>query len=433
MEWNLWTGVFAAGFFLHNGFELVLEILQGRHLKNRKDKVPKHLEGKVDLDTIRKAVLYNRDKIHLAMVSRLTSAIAVWAMILFGFGLVDGLASRIGGGTLTTGLLFFGILGVLGFAWGLPIELVSVFAVETKHGFNRRKTKDFALDKLKEVALSAALGAVLLAVVLELMGKGGSWWWALAFGCVALIQFLVAWIYPVAIMPMFNRFRPVEPDLAGDVSDLAGKVGFPLAGVTTMDGSKRSEHSNAFIVGLKGKRRIVLYDTLINKISREGLLAVLAHEFGHFKLKHLRKRLVLIVLSLFALFAALAYIKEQSAVYLGLGFRQPSDWAAIVVFGLLVSEVIAPFGWLLRFLSRRDELAADRFAVQAVGNGNDLADALVGLTKQNLSSPGSHRLYRSYYNSHPSLKRRLKAIKEHARALNSSPEPPGSDDGERKA
>ncbi|MCP4600130.1 MAG: M48 family metallopeptidase [Proteobacteria bacterium] len=415
MDWNLWTTVFAAFFFAHNGFELALDLLQDRHLKRRRDKVPKHLVGKVSIETIRKAVAYNRDKLHLGLAAWVQGAVGTWVMIVFGFGWLDSVAAGFDLGPLVTGLAFFGLLGAAGFVWDLPLSVVSTFGVEAKHGFNRQTYLGFMLDKLKEVLISAILGAVLLAVVLILMEKGGVYWWVYAFVGVTAIQLLLVWIFPLVIMPLFNRFTPVEPDLASDVAGLADTVGFPLAGVMSMDGSKRSAHSNAFIIGLWGARRIVLYDTLLDRLNRTELLAVLAHELGHFKLRHLRRRLAFILVGLFGLFAALAYLRLQPAVYHGLGFDLATDYAALVVFALFVSEVLAPVGWISRILSRRDELAADRFAVSAVGNGGDLSGALVALTKQNLASPGSHRLYRAYHNSHPPLRQRLKAIREHAR------------------
>ncbi len=414
MEWNLWTAVFAVLFLTHNGFELVLDLLQVSHLKKRRDRVPKHLVGKVSIETIRKAVAYNRDKLHLGLAAWVQGAVGIWVMIVFGFGWLDGIVAGFDFGSLVTGLAFFGLLGAVGFVFDLPLGLVSTFGVETKHGFNRQTYLGFALDKLKEILVSAVLGAAMLSVVLILMEKGGVYWWVYAFVGVTIMQLLLAWIFPVVIMPLFNRFTPVEPDLASDVAGLADTVGFPLAGVMAMDGSKRSAHSNAFIVGLFGARRIVLYDTLLSRLDRAELLAVLAHELGHFKLRHLRRRLVFIMVGLFGLFAALAYLRLQPAVYHGLGFDRMIDHAALVVFALFVSEVLPPVGWISRILSRRDELAADRFAVSAVGNGGDLSAALVALTKQNLASPGSHRLYREYHNSHPPLRQRLNAIRAHA-------------------
>lgn len=415
MEWNVWTLAFAAVFVARNGFELFLDVLQDRHLARRDGRVPKHLAGKIDEATIRRAVAYNRDKLRLGMVGRAHGALLVLACMLVGFALLDGLAAARGGPVLQ-GLVFFAGLGLAGFLWDLPIEIWSAFGIEKKHGFNRQLFKSFIFDKLKQIAISAVLGAIVLAAVIALMEHGGGHWWIAAFAAVAAIQIAAAWLYPLAIMPLFNRFTRVDDSLAADVSVLADKVGFPLGSVVSMDGSRRSTHSNAFIVGLFGARRIVLYDTLVQRLSRPELLAVLAHELGHFQLRHVRRRLILVLLGLLGLLAALAALRSQPGLFAGLGFPRATAHGALAAFGLFAAEVLAPVGFLLRILSRRDERAADRFAVEAAGNGAALAAALVALTKQNLTSPGSHRWYRGYHNSHPALRDRLKAIQEHARA-----------------
>ncbi len=417
MDWNLYTTIFLAFYLLHNGFELVLDLLQRRHLNRRWERVPKHLEGKVDLETIRKAVAYNKDKLRLGIVGRLADTLGLWLMIFLGFAWLDRYTTGLALGPLPTGLLFFAFLGLLGILWGLPLEIAATFVVEEKHGFNRQTPMGFVVDKLKGLLVSVILGAALLSVVLLFMAHGGTWWWLYAFFGVTLLQLLLTWIYPVAIMPLFNKFTKVEGALAEDVGRLARGVGFPLKSVFSMDGSKRSAHSNAFIIGLKGARKIVLYDTLVERIGRGELLAVLAHELGHFKLKHLTRRMALVIVSLLLMFGILAVMRNLPGLYAGLGFVHGTNHAALVVFSLVVSEIVAPFGWLLRVSSRRDEFQADRFAVEAVANGYDLKEALIALNKQNLSSPGSHKLYRHYYNSHPALKERLKAIRAHAKKL----------------
>jgi STE24 endopeptidase len=411
MTFNVFTAVFAALFFLHHGFELVLDVLQYRHLLKRKDRVPKHLEGKVDLDTIRKAVAYNKDKLRFGMVTSLLDIGVLLSMLLFGFAYIDALVARLDQGSLLSGLLFFAVFGAVSMLLALPVDLYFTFVIEERHGFNRQRFGGFFADKAKAMLVSIVMGAALISLVLTLMNDGGQYWWLIAFVGVALFQLLAAWLYPIVIMPLFNKFTDVPEELAADVARLAKRVGFPLGRVYTMDGSKRSKHSNAFIVGLKGARKIVLYDTLVEEIDRPKLLAVLAHELGHFKLKHLTKRLIFVVVGLFLMFFALSVLKDLEGLYTGLGFQRITAHAALVVFSLLVSEVLAPFGWLMRSRSRRDEKAADRFAVEATGNVEDLAEALIALNKQNLASPGSHSLYRHYHNSHPALKERLRAIR----------------------
>ncbi len=417
MTWNGYTTLFLVLFALHHGFEAALDLFQLRYLKRRGDRVPAHLKGKVDPETIRKSIAYNQDKLRFGLVSSVVDVIGVAVMIGVGFALIDGFVTGLGWGDLPTGLLFFGIFGLLGVLFDLPFKIVSIFIIEQRHGFNRQTPRGFAADLLKGLLVSAILGAALLSVVLLLMKHGGTTWWLIAFFAVAALQLLVAWIYPLVIMPLFNKFTPVPDDLSAAVQGLAAQVRFPLKYVFSMDGSKRSGHSNAFIIGLWGARKLVLFDTLIAQISRSQLIAVLAHELGHFKLRHLTRRLALTAAVLFGTFLLLGWLRDVDAVYAGLGFARVSDHAALVVFSLLISEAAAPFGWLLRVASRRDERAADRFAVEAVKNGHDLREALIALNKENLSSPGAHKLFRNYYNSHPSLKDRLKAIRSHARSL----------------
>ena len=415
MEWNLFTWIFAAFLAARFALESTLDILQARYLSRRPDRVPSHLEGVVEIETIRKAISYNRDKLRFRFVSRIVDMAPLWALLLFGFAFIDRAVVQVEIGQPWSGLLFFGILGALGFLWSLPADAYYTFVVEEKHGFNKQRPGGFIADKLKGLGVAAVLGAVLGSVVLLMMKHAGTAWWLFAFAAVTILQLLITWIYPVVIMPLFNKFEPVEADLADDVARLARSVGFPLSKVLTMDGSKRSSHSNAFFTGLRGARRIVLYDTLMSSLERPQLLAVLAHELGHFKLGHVTKRIVMTVALMLAVFAVMGWLGGQGDVYSGLGFERSSEHGLVVVFGLLASEMLFPFGWVSRVLSRRDERAADRFAVEATGDGEDLVGALTALTRQNLGSPGSHRLYRAYHNTHPTLRERMKTIRAIAR------------------
>lgn len=414
MTFNSVTAIFAVFFGVRHGFEWILDSLQMRHLKARRGRVPKHLEGRVDVETVDKAVAYNTDKLKLSIVSRLWDAALVWLLVGFGFSWIDAIVKNFGFSSLVTGLLFFAVLGGAATAASLPLELLSVFGVEKRHGFNRQSFAGFVIDKIKGLVLGSVLGAGLLSIVLLLMGRAERFWWLYAFAALAILQIAVAWVYPVLIMPLFNTFTPLEGELAERIKKLASAVRFPVGRVFTMDGSRRTAHSNAFIVGLPGARRIVFYDTLVEKITQPQILAVLAHELGHFKLGHMRKRMFLGVFSMLAMLFLLDVFKGMRAVYHGLGFEAVSDHAALVVFGLIVPELLAPATWFGRYLSRRAERAADRFAVDAARNPDDLGEALVSLTKQNLSSPGSHKLYRAYYNTHPGLKERLSSMRRYA-------------------
>ena len=410
MEWNAYTSFFVAALAAHRGLETALDAVQMKHLARRRDRVPEHLVGKVDPDTIRRAVAYNAEKIRFGMLARVIDCAALALLVAFGFDALDRAATAIAPGGVLVGLAFFAGLGLALFLLRLPFDVWSTFSIEARHGFNRQRPSGFAADKLKELALGALVAGPLIAVVLWLSGALPGTFWLVAFGCVAVFQLLVAWIFPIAILPLFNKITPVGGDLAEEIGALARRVGFPLRGVVSMDGSRRSAHVNAFIVGLVGARRIVLYDTLVDKLSRPELLAVLAHELGHFSLGHVRRRLAVGLVAMLGAFAALGAVYADPGLAAGMGFFAWSPHAALAAFSLLAAEASFPLTWLGRVASRRQELAADRFAVAAT-QGADLEGALVALHKQNLSSPGSARAYRAYHNTHPALKERLAAIR----------------------
>jgi STE24 endopeptidase len=411
MIFTAYTIAFAAAFAAHRGLETALDIAQLLHLARRRDRVPKHLEGKVALETVRQAVAYNAEKLRFGVFSRFYDGAILWLLVAWGFAAFDRAAAALFAPGIFRGLAFFGLAGLALSLVHLPLEAYAAFSIEARHGFNRRTWVGFAADNLKELALLAIVGGGLLALVLWLMSAAGGWFWLVGFACVAAVQLLVAWLYPVAIMPLFNKFTPVAGDLAADVGALADRVGFPLGGVVAMDGSRRSSHVNAFIVGLVGSRRIVLYDTLVQKLSRAQLLAVLAHELGHFSLGHLRGRLLVALAGMLAAFAALGLAAPDPALATGMGFEGASGYAGLAAFFVLASEALFPLMWLGRVASRRQELAADGFGARAT-SGEALCEALVALTKQNLTSPGSAKAYRAYYNTHPSLRERLGAIEK---------------------
>ncbi|MCK9463236.1 MAG: M48 family metallopeptidase [Proteobacteria bacterium] len=410
MDWNGYTAAFAAALLAHRATELALDAAQLRHLARRRDRVPAHLEGEIDLETVRRAARYAAEKIRFGMIARCFDCAVLCLFVASGFEALDRAAALLAPPGVPRGLAFFAGLGLALFAARLPFDAWATFAIEARHGFNRQRPAGFIADKAKELAMGAALGGALLAIVLLLAVAFPRAFPLAAFACVAAFQLLLAWFYPVAILPLFNRLVPVGGALAEEIGALAGRIGFPLRGVVSMDGSRRSVHVNAFIVGLVGARRVVLYDTLVEKLGRPELLAVVAHELGHFSLGHVRLRLGLALGALAATFAALGAVYADPGLALGMGFAAWSPHAALAGFSLIAAEASFPFGWLGRVASRRLERAADAFAVRAAG-GAELKGALLALHKQNLASPGSARAYRAYYNTHPTLKERLAAIR----------------------
>jgi STE24 endopeptidase len=284
---------------------------------------------------------------------------------------------------------------------GWPLSLYRVFGIEARFGFNRMTWALYAADLLKGLLLGLVLGVPLLAAILWLMLAGGTRWWLYAWLVWAGFSLLLAWAYPVFIAPLFNRFRPVgDADLAQRLESLLSRCGFASRGVFVMDGSRRSAHGNAYFTGLGAQKRIVLFDTLLERLSGAEVEAVLAHELGHFRLRHVRKRLALnLAAGLGALFV-LAWLAQWQPFYAAFGVAQSSSHAALILFALALPIVIFWLAPLAAAWSRRHEFEADEFA-RRHSDARELASALVKLYRENATTLTPDALYSAFFDSHP--------------------------------
>jgi STE24 endopeptidase len=372
-------------------------------------------------EEMRKAVAYASDRHRFGRIAEWAEVLATLGFIVLG-GLgasercARGLAETLGGGTVATGLAFFGILGLLGALFGLPFALYATFVIEERHGFNRQTVREFFLDELKGLGLAVVLGGPLLAAVLALMETAGPSWWLWAWAATSAFSLLTAWIYPTLLAPLFNRFTPLpEGELRAAVLALAARIGFRTGGIFVMDASRRTAHGNAYFTGLFRQKRIVLFDTLLEAMGTREVVAVLAHELGHFKLHHVRWALVRGLLATGLLFFALSRVLPMTAFYAAFGLDQTS-YGALVVFGAwfsLVSFLLRPIG---NALARRHEFAADAFALAHGATAQDLAEALLKLREKSRILPIAHPLYSRVYHSHPPLLERLRAMNSAALA-----------------
>jgi STE24 endopeptidase len=309
------------------------------------------------------------------------------------------------------GLVFFGILGLLNAVYSIPFDLYNTFKIEEKHGFNRQKISGFISDKIKGIVLSMILGGGFLSLIFLAMDSG-PYWWLLAWGTTALFTILVSWLYPTLLAPLFNKFSPLpEGDLRDGIYALAKKIDFRTSGIYVMDASKRSSHGNAYFTGMFGEKRIVLFDTLLESLSPQEIVAVLAHELGHFKLHHVRVGLIRSMLIMGGLFYILSLCKPLESFYHAFGFSGVSNYAAIIVFSLWYGIVGFVFNPLQAWLSQRNEFAADAFAKKNLNSYEDLANALVKLQKKNQSMPLTDPTFSFFYYSHPPILQRLAALK----------------------
>lgn len=361
---------------------------------------------------IGKAVAYSGDRYRFSLGYGWTEVVVSLTFLAAGgLGVVEGWARTLpGGGELAVGLAFFAIVALLGSAFELPFDLYSTFRIEEKHGFNRQTLGGFFLDRLKGAAVAVALGGPSLAIVLWVMERMGKAWWLWAWGVTTAISLFAAFIYPTVIAPLFNRFTPLpEGELRNAILDLARRTGFRAGGIFVMDASRRTAHGNAYFTGVFGRKRIVLFDTLIETMGLRETVAVLAHELGHFKLHHVRWAIARSVATSGLLFFGLSLCLPLAAFYNAFAVDRTS-YGALVVFGVwfgLVGFLTRPLG---NALSRRNEFAADAYALRSGASAGELGGALLKLREKSRLLPLAHPLYSRVYYSHPPLIERLRAI-----------------------
>jgi STE24 endopeptidase len=294
---------------------------------------------------------------------------------------------------------------------GLPLDWYAQFRLEERFGFNTSTQKTWWLDRLKGLSLGIILGYPLLVLLLSFLRWTGWWWWLYAWAALLIFQLLMTLLAPVLILPLFNKFTPLgEGSLRQRLLKLAEQTQFRAQSIQVMDGSKRSRHSNAFFTGLGAFRKIVLFDTLIQQLSEPELEAVLAHEIGHYKKKHIPKMLAASAGASLLGFYCLAVLANQAWFYRAFGFQPGNSAAAFLLFGLLAGVVTFWFSPWAHLWSRRYEYQADRFAAQAMGEPSSLIGALRKLNEKNLSNLTPHPLYSGFYYSHPTLLEREAAL-----------------------
>lgn len=359
------------------------------------------------------AVAYSTDKYKTAQWSGWIHITVLMVFLASGvLGQIEALAqSSVGSGGVTTGMVFFAILGLMMILYSVPFSYYNTFVIEERHGFNKQTKKGFVLDLIKGLLVGALLGGAILSAILLIMKYTGDYWWVFAWFAMSGFSILTAWLYPTFLAPLFNKFRPLEEsELKTKIFELAKKCDFDASGLSVMDASIRSSHGNAYFTGMFKKKKIVLFDTLVEALKVDEVVAVLAHELGHFKLNHVRWMLIRSVLTTGVTFYLLSLCLPLEQFYRAFGLEGISNYGALVVFSLwfgLVGFVIQP---VETYLSRKNEFAADKFALSHVSRGDDLGDALLKLRQKSHSMPISHPVFSAFYYSHPPMMERLAAM-----------------------
>jgi len=406
--------VFLAFLLLMLGLKFWLGARQIRHVTQHADLVPRQFAARISLEAHQKAARYTVARQRLVLLETAFRAL-VLLVLTFGGGLqaIARLLAPYTGSGLLSQIAIVAAVVLLTALLDLPFEWYRTFHIEQKFGFNRMTATLFAIDLGKGVLLSIVIGLPLLALVLWLMAVAGALWWLYAWAAWVAWYALLNVLAPTVIAPLFNKFEPLQDSaLAARVQSLLERTGFASRGVFVMDGSRRSSHGNAYFAGLGRSKRVVFFDTLLQRLLPQEIEAVLAHELGHFKLHHILQRFAIVIAASLALLALLGWLAGEPWFYLGLGVEPVAgnkNGLALILFVLILpvfSFVAAP---VARLLSRRHEFQADRFAA-AQTSAQDLASALVKLYNDNAATLTPDPLHSSYYDSHPPAAVRIERL-----------------------
>jgi STE24 endopeptidase len=410
---------FAAALIASLAVKFWLATRQMRHVAAHRDSVPAAFADTVTLAAHRKAAGYTLAKSRFGLIG-----IAFSAAVLLGWTLLGGLdalntvvrdAVQPRFGDMAYQLALLASFAFIGGLLDLPFELYSTFRIEQRFGFNRMTWKLYLADLAKALAVGALIGLPLAALILWIMGAAGSLWWLWAWVAWIGFQLLMLVLYPTVIAPLFNKFEPLpDESLKVRVQALMQRCGFSAKGLFVMDGSRRSAHANAYFTGLGAAKRVVFFDTLLAKLTPGEVEAVLAHELGHFKHRHVLKRIVLMFSASLAGLALLGWLSAQAWFYTGLGvtpnMAAPNNALALLLFMLAVPPFMFFLSPIAARFSRRHEFEADAYAC-AQASANDLANALLKLHEDNASTLTPDPLYVRFYYSHPPAGERLAALK----------------------
>ncbi|MGR9036688.1 MAG: M48 family metallopeptidase [Gammaproteobacteria bacterium] len=399
---NIFTLVFLIALFISYSVQFWLSRRQKAYVQAHRSEVPEAFASKVSLAAHQKAADYTIEKSRLSDIDSVIGVIVLLGLTLGG---VINWAFKFWSAFIETpllsGVLATATIMLLMTVIEIPVHVYQTFVIEEKYGFNKSTAGRFIKDQFLQLGLGALIGLPLLALILWIMGSLGSLWWLWAWGVIMAFSLLMSWLFPTVIAPLFNKFTPIEEGSLKDrIQRLLNRCGFNSKGIFIMDGSKRSGHGNAYFTGLGNNKRIVFFDTLVNSLEEEELEAVLAHELGHFKRKHVIKMLIATsVLSLISL-AILGWLIDQSWFYNGLGVHVMSNASALLLF-MLVSPVFTLFMQpISAYFQRKFEFEADDFAAENA-EASKMISGLVKLYEENASTLTPDPLYSAFHYSHP--------------------------------
>jgi len=400
--------IILAIFLLEELFDFILGEL---NRKSWRDNVPDILKDVYPEEKFQKQKQYRLVNYRFGLFSSSISLFLMFIVLWFeGFKWLDELIFIYNLHPFIHSILFFAVIGLASILLSLPFSIYETFVIEERFGFNTTTYATFILDLVKSLVLGALLGGIVLLLVLWFYDWAGSLFWLYAWGGLTLFSLFMSFFYTTLILPLFNKLTPLEEgDLRNSIEEMSQKTGFPLKNIFVMDGSKRSTKANAFFSGFGKNKRIVLYDTLIKELSTDEIVAVLAHEIGHYKMKHSIKGNILGILQTGMMLFLLGWFINYPALSQALGVLEPSFHIGLLGFGLLYSPVSAVTGLAMIILSRKQETQADAFAVKHA-DAQAFGSALKKISASALSNPTPHPLYVFFSYSHPPLLKRLEGL-----------------------
>lgn len=403
MSAHEFSTLFIAGLALTVTVRAWLAMRQISHVRSHRDMVPTAFADRINQSAHRRAADYTVARVRFGLVDLLVSAL--WLLALTMGGILQAVPDLLGAfatpGTIAHGTAFLASIAVLGWVIDLPFTLYRTFGIEARFGFNRMTPGLLVSDTLKEALVAALVGLPVIAMVLWLMNDMGSMWWFYVWCFWLAFNLLVLLVWPTFIAPLFNKFAPLEdPELRRRVEALLTRCGFRVSGLFVMDGSRRSAHGNAYFTGFGASKRIVFFDTLLEKLAPNEIEAVLAHELGHFRHHHVWKRLAATSLMTLLLLALLGWLSSRDWFFSGLGMNSRDMASALALFALTMPVFTFPFGPAMSFWSRLHEYEADSYASRQT-SANDLVSALVKLYRDNASTLTPDPIYSRFYDSHP--------------------------------
>ncbi|MEZ4744800.1 MAG: M48 family metallopeptidase [Calditrichia bacterium] len=407
---NTYAIIILATLLLSYILDLITELL---NLKALRDELPTEFSDVFDQEKYRKSQEYTRVKTQFGLISA-TFNLIVTLVFWFsgGFNWLDMLARQWGFSEIFTGLFYIGILLIANTVLNLPFSIYSTFVIEARFGFNKTTPKTFVLDMLKGLLLGVVIGGALLGGILAFFQFAGANAWLYCWIAVTLFTIFMQFIAPTWIMPLFNKFTPLEDgELRREIMNYAQKVHFPLDNLFVMDGSKRSAKSNAFFTGFGKHKRIALFDTLIEKHSVAELVAILAHEIGHYKKKHILQGMIISILHTGVMFFLLSIFLNHSGLFDAFYMENMSIYAGFIFFGMLFSPISEILGIFMQMFSRKNEFEADQFAAETTQNSSNMISALKKLSANNLSNLTPHPFYVFLNYSHPPVLERIRALR----------------------